>query len=293
MNKLFTVIFYLSLVFLVAYLYKLNYFVFPEIKSYSYFILSLLCLFAGFLGLALNWKENLKITDIHISTKSALVSTGLSTFMKYIPGKVMVLLGRAMYVTSKTGKNITITSSISFFNQVIALWIGLVLGIIVLINATPNDSLNKIIFVFLSLLSLIIIFQKQVFRVIKFGAGKIKKEVMLPEINTLKVFQIFPYFLMQWGFWGLGFFFLIKSVYIIEPISYKLIFAFPLTTTLGMAAVFAPGGLGIREGLLVGCMTLHNIPIEISTSIAILSRAWFLVGEGFIFLTSIILRKYD
>ncbi len=293
MNKIFTIVFYLSLVFLVAYLYRLNYFVFPEIKSYSYFVLSLLSLFAGFLGLALNWKGNLKITDIPISLKSALVSTGLSTFMKYIPGKVMVLLGRAMYVTSKTGKSISLTSSISFFNQVIALWIGLVLGIVVLINATPNDALNKIIFVFLSLLSLVIVLQKQVFKLIKFGAERIKKEVLLPEINTFKVFQIFPYFLMQWMFWGLGFFFLIKSVYIIEPISYKLMFAFPLTTTLGMAAVFAPGGLGIREGLLVGCMTLYNIPIEISTSIAILSRAWFLVGEFFIFLTSLILRKYD
>lgn len=293
MNKIFTVFFYISILFLVAYLYKLDYFVFPKIDSFFYFFLSLVCLFIGFIGLALNWKTSLNIIEIPITLKTAIVSTGLSTFMKYIPGKVMIILGRAMYVSNKTGANIGMTSSISFFNQLIALWVGVVIGTIVLINATPNVALNKIIAFFFSLLTLLILFQKQVFQLVKHIGLILKKRINLPVIDTKDVFIILPSFLMQWVFWGLGFFFLIKSVYLAEPISYKLIFAFPLTMTLGMAALFAPGGLGVREGFIVGCLTIYNIPIEIATGIAVLSRAWFLIGEMFLFITSVVLKRYD
>jgi len=48
-------------------------------------------------------------------------------------------------------------------------------------------------------------------------------------------------------------------------------------------AFIAPGGLGVREGVMVGYLTLAGLPIAEAVTIAGASRLWFLVGEAFIF----------
>lgn len=58
--------------------------------------------------------------------------------------------------------------------------------------------------------------------------------------------------------------------------------AYPLSVVAGFAAVFAPGGIGVREGAFVGLL-IPFMPIKEAVDLALLLRAWnvtfdFLVG---------------
>jgi uncharacterized membrane protein YbhN (UPF0104 family) len=54
--------------------------------------------------------------------------------------------------------------------------------------------------------------------------------------------------------------------------------ALALASTLGVLAVFAPGGLGVREGVLVYLLS-HIMPEGVSVVLSILTRLWMTVIE--------------
>lgn len=292
MKKFFNILFYVSLACLAVYLYKFDYFTIPVISDYYSAVFSVVLLFVGFILQAITWEKTLKLFNIFINYKLAISSSGLSIFMKYIPGKVMVVLGRAAYISSKKNINISKTTTASFLNQIITLWVGLFLGSIIIFTV-EIPSVWKIVSIIIFLfLTLIMIFNAFFFSVLKKILLKFRKKFEIEKFKMRDVFKVSPFFFLNWIFWSLGFYFLINSAYI-GDVSFFLIFSFPLSASLGIIVLFAPGGLGIREGVIVGCLVLFKIPIEIATGISVLSRLWFLAGEFFIFITALVIDKTE
>jgi uncharacterized membrane protein YbhN (UPF0104 family) len=54
--------------------------------------------------------------------------------------------------------------------------------------------------------------------------------------------------------------------------------AFAFSLTIGFLAVFVPGGLGVREGILVLLLSLY-FPLPVATLISIFSRLYISVVE--------------
>lgn len=52
-----------------------------------------------------------------------------------------------------------------------------------------------------------------------------------------------------------------------------------LATALGFVAVFAPGGVGIREGLLIEALSFSGLPLQQAVVVSILLRGVWLVAE--------------
>ena len=67
-------------------------------------------------------------------------------------------------------------------------------------------------------------------------------------------------------------------------ISPVMMFAFPLSVCFGLIAIFLPAGLGLREGIIIGYLTLAGLDVESATTISFVNRLWFIGGEVFIFL---------
>ena len=75
----------------------------------------------------------------------------------------------------------------------------------------------------------------------------IKRTVTIPRLRFIPTIRILPWFILYWLFYSAGFYFLVKSLSIDEvPMATAL--AFPFAGTLGVMAIIAPGGLGVREG---------------------------------------------
>jgi len=281
---------YISLIFLGIALYKANYLRIPKITSPFAFIGSSIFLFTGFINITVSWKYILEKSNYNISLRECLAGTGLSIFGKYIPGKVWIIMGRAVYISEKRHYSLGKLSAISLNDQLITLWAGLVLGVIGLFFLNGLQRWGWVTLILLLCLGIFIFtnfFHGLGERIVKTFLGK---QIRIPSLSIKSTLMIMPWFIMSWVFWSVGFYFLILSLGL-SGFSWSIGLGFPLACTLGIMAVIAPGGLGAREGVLVGYLTLSNIPITEATTIALASRLWFLMGEIFIFVIGLAANK--
>jgi uncharacterized membrane protein YbhN (UPF0104 family) len=78
---------------------------------------------------------------------------------------------------------------------------------------------------------------------------------------------------------GIGFYLFIQSVYPVS--SDQILFltgALAFSNTLGMIALFAPSGLGVREGSLVYILS-GVMPGPVAVIISVLTRIWMTLIE--------------
>lgn len=293
MKKYFKYFIYVSIIFLVIALYKANYLKTPEITSLTFVILSVVFLASGFIFDAISWKKTLDVMQFKTPIKYAIISIGLSIFGKYIPGKIWLIAGRSSYIASKLKYSEKDLLSVSVITQIISLWIGLLFGMFGLILLKDIMLYGTIAFIFWIFLTLILFtkYPHEIFIKILNTIFK-KKKINIPFIKFIQIIRVLPWYFIRWSLVSIAFYFLVSGLTIdVQPI--YIAFAYALAGTLGLAVIFVPGGVGVREGILTAFFKLANFPIEIATSISITSRLWFLIGELFIFLLALILNIFE
>lgn len=273
---------YVSLVFLVIGLIQANYFIIPEVYSIFDLIASFVLLFGSFMIGAICWKEVLKKNNYLIQVRECVASVGLTVFAKYLPGKILTIIGRAAYVGERNSLPVHKLSSISLDTQLITLWLGLVfgaLGVFVLGGVRIWGWLILLLWVGLT----VVIFCHLPRSSAEYFIKKIlKKNVTLPRLATKSVFAVLPWFILYWTLSSVSFYMLVNSLTSMDvPLGVGL--GFPLAGSLGVMAFIVPGGLGVREGALIAYLSLAGIAVPVATTISIASRLWYLVGEVFIF----------
>ncbi len=290
MKKYFkSVLIYVSLIFLFIYLYKLDYFAFQDVHfSITPLIISILLLWAGYVLSALSWWNILYRHRIVVTVKQAIVSHGQAIFAKYIPGKIWTILGRASKVASHTDKSVSELSFISLKEQLVYLLIGILISIVP-VYLLYGFSLI-FLFVFLSGFGLfLIIFNKTIHNLLLWILAKLmKKTPELPLLTINNGLKLSIYNFLLWISWTLGFYFFVYSFD--ESFSLDLAFVFPISVVYGVLAIIMPGGIGVREGIITGYLVLSGVELEVATTISVLSRLWFVVGEIFIFLLALVLQ---
>ena len=251
-------------------------------------------LMCGFLFDAKSWQNILQKNGYPIKYLDAFSSSGLSIFTKYIPGKIWTILGRATYISEKYSIKTVDTSTASLQAQLLSLWSGTLIALLSLIGYKTNSQTLQYwllaLLIFWILLS-IALFYKGFMKYSSLLLSKIlNKDIQLPNINERKKIKTVPDFLAIWFFWSLAFFFLIDGINL-TTLPFTTGFSFALGGTLGIIAVFAPGGLGIREGVIVAYLVTIGLSIEEATTISIVSRLWYLIGESIFFITAFTVKS--
>jgi len=287
----FNILLYVSLTFLIYYLIKFDYLNFRNVAFHPfYLIISFVFLFTGFITGPFAWRDMLAKHKIFISYKDTFVSEGLSIFAKYIPGKIMIVLGSAVYVATKS-QSFKFTSLISLKTQLIALWIALFIGIIPLLFIFKESiHLALISFIFIVLIVIVLHSKKLHLFINNVIRRIIKQELSIPLLTFKESKKTIFYYLVMWLFWSSGFYFFTLSI--VMNANFSVIFLFALASSLGMLAVIIPGGLGIRESIIVFYLHQVGIPIEIATTVSILGRLWYLTGECFFFGLAVIWKRF-
>lgn len=291
MKKHFRFLIYLSFAAFVVYLYRMDYLFVPKIHSTSFLGLSFLFLFAGFLGDAFCWKKALNKKYVEIGFFQALASSGLSILAKYLPGKFWVVFGRAVYISQGANLQVKVLSSISLSAQFISLWVGLVIGGLGLLYYNYFSVLGALTILLLFLLT-IAIFTRTMHTTAEYALRKIiKKQIEIPSIRFVDTLKILPWYFLDWVLWSMAFYFLLRGIES-EHVGILASLAFPLSGTVGTIAVFAPAGIGVREGVLVGYLVSAGMNPKEATTVSVVARLWFLVGEVFYFVSGLIAHKY-
>ncbi len=217
---------------------------------------------------------------------------GLNIFGKYIPGKMWVVVGSAVYVAEKSGYSLVDLSVLFVQAQIIGVWCGLILGIAGLLIGNSLHYVSWMVCFILVVLSAVLFSQiahDAVERLInRFKTTPIK----LPRLTIRSMLILLPWFLGSWLSWGIGFYLLTASL-TQNAVPLSIIFCFPLAGTLGILFLLAPGGIGIREGIMVGYLSQFNIHLADAVTISAASRLWFLIGEIFIFAAGFCVHRWS
>lgn len=276
------IIIFTSLLFLIYYLWSKSLLDFTLLSWNTYLLFSFIFLFLGFLISGLSWWWALKVHQINIKVKDGIISHGLPVFAKYIPGKVWTILGRASQVAKDKELSTSALSFISLKEQLVYLVVGIIISIIPIYLAY---GLNEFFFtVLLSGMGIsLIIFNKHIHNLVLLMGKKIlKKELDLPLISIKNGFKLSFFNILLWASWTMGFYFFMLSFN--SSLDLNLAFIFPVSVVYGVLAIIMPGGIGVREGIITSFFIASGIDIELATTVSIVSRLWFIIGEAFMFL---------
>jgi len=208
----------------------------------------------------------------------------VSNIGKYLPGKVWTVVGM-IYLLEKEGvpKRKGLTTSI--IGQALSVLSAFILSFI-LLGFTLYEKIfskNPVIFflaILFSIAVLIIVAYPKLLQIsINLGLSLAKKERINLELRSRDLLLYLAYYIFSWFLFGLAFMVFIQSI---TQVNWNLYFsltgAFAFSLTIGFLAVFVPGGLGVREGILVLLLSLY-FPLPVATLISIFSRLYISVVE--------------
>ncbi len=286
------IILYVSLVFLTFYLIDNKLYSGFNIKYISYFLLSILLLFLGHIIYVIAWFLSLK--KYNINKIILFESESVTIFNKYIPGKIWVVLGPVTYLKKFYNISLKEISQYSLYLQVVIIWTGLLLGFL-FIYLLPISY--KVAYVMSFFVLSLYLFSNKIHKLIERIIFIItKKSFNIMVLDFKHVFSIAVLSMLMWIIWSLAFYlFFLSTTNEHLEVSILLSFVFPIASVIGIVALFSPGGLGVREGIMIYLLISIGISSQEATQISIDSRIWFLIGEVIIFITaliSILFRKY-
>jgi len=255
--------------------------------NYFYLILSFILVILSIIVLFFIWNRILRIIEPNkkISYFKAVQIVAYSWFGRYLPGKVWMFLGR-IYLGEKSGLNKKVLTISVIYEIILSVASAFLFALIFLGISfgakAPNFYILSLVAVFIGFLFV----HPKVFNFIfNFILSKFKKtEVPLNSFLTYwNIVEIVFYYFIAYALNGTAFFFLIKSlVYLPFCDIMGVIGLFNLASVLGTIALFAPSGIGVREGVLVIFLQFY-FPIGIAVSISLISRIWATLSEVIIF----------
>lgn len=265
--------------------------------KFNYFLLtiSFIIQILTLLWLLKIWKWILRKTGASIPFRKLFRAWFISNLGKYIPGKVWQFLGM-LFLLEKEGVPKKNTFSTGVLGQTLSVISGLLIAALFLGSDVYSGILSRnpvlmtiLIAFFIGVLALIF-YPKLLERIINFGLRILKKDEILLDLSSKNIFLYILSYSLAWFSFGLAFTIFIKAF---TPASLGiypgLTGAFAFSFNIGFLALFAPGGIGVREGVLVLLLESY-FPAPVAILISILSRLWISVVELLCFLIALPLK---
>lgn len=243
------------------------------------FIVSMLFYFVYKITLASLWHYITKINGCSIKYEKAVTSYLYSILGKYIPGKVFMLAARLTYYKEEDAPLSKVT--VCFFIENVCTLLGAAMLFIVSLFFFPNELLENYKWLTLLLIAafFVCIHPKIINFVLRLIGKIFKKNLEIP-MKYSQMLKVVLLFIGNWLIVGFGFFILTKSIYPAVEWSQLLYCAgiWGVSAIMGILAIFAPSGLGVREGIIVAGLMLI-MPQSDAMVISVVSRLWQTIPE--------------
>lgn len=204
----------------------------------------------------------------------------LSQLSRYLPGKVWLIFGR-VYLCKKEG----ISEAKVAISLILELSLIIMASLLVFLVslAFPGSLLLKETLLFLVLipLGLISLHPSILNRVINFGLRRLGKQKVRVNLRYGEVLKLLSLFCLGWVPLGIGVSLLIASIYPISINKFPVITGmFALAWSAGFLSFLAPGGLGVREGILALLLSSF-LPSAVAVIVSLTLRLWLILVELF------------
>jgi uncharacterized membrane protein YbhN (UPF0104 family) len=231
---------------------------------------------------------------IALSASETLQIWFYSQLGKYLPGKIWLFLGRVSYYASR-GKSKKSISVALYFEMVTVIVGGSLIFLAALLmfkEIGPFYSGRQISWLVLAfiILAFILLHPRVLQKILNWTLAQFKKEPIYLSISYSDILWILFVCIVAWVVGGIGFYLFVDSVYSVS--SRYILFltgALAISSTLGLIAIFAPSGLGVREGALVYLFSFM-MAAPVAVIISVLTRIWMTLIEigliGVVYLVS-------
>ena len=243
-------------------------------------LLSLLPPLAALLVLSLIWTRIVTyLTRVNRLPLGRLARVFLYSWIgRYVPGKVAYVLGRFYLGRSIGLPSTALVGSIAYEN-VLLVAAASAFATVTLVPALAVQSENFLPYLALpaiALAGIIALHPRVLGRVLPvvlrlLGRESTEVDWLLPVPEMAKVIA---FYFGAFSLNGLGFYLLIVSLTSYAPGHLPLAMgAYTLAGVIGMISLFAPAGLGVREGVLVAVLQF-TLPVEVAILVALAARVW-------------------
>ena len=219
---------------------------------------------------------------IALSFQETLGSWFYSQLGKYLPGKVWLLVSRFYLYESKGKSKKTISVALYFETVTIIATAGLLSwgSLIVFQGSAPYNLGEQAGWLVLFFVPVFVFLHPKVLEKLLNGIlRRLNREPIVLSLSYGDVLWILFVCLLSWVVGGIGFYLFIDSVYSVPAGSVLyLTGALAFSSILGLLALFAPGGLGVREGALVYLLSF-TMPGSVAVVLSVLTRLWMTLIE--------------
>jgi uncharacterized membrane protein YbhN (UPF0104 family) len=201
---------------------------------------------------------------------------------KYLPGKVWLLLGR-FYLYQSKGKSKKAISIALYFETATVIMAAALISLMGLIffkgirPLYPGRELGWLIVLFVPIF--IALHPGFLEKIVNRILSRLRREPISLAISYRDVLWILLICIWAWLVGGIGFYLFVSSIFPLSPDYVPFLTAsLAISSTLGLIALFAPGGLGVREGVLVFLLS-GFIPGAAAVIVSVLTRIWMTAIE--------------
>jgi len=219
-----------------------------------------------------------RISNTKISLFQLFRVFNIANLGRYLPGKIWNILGMyylvGEYGISKKQTTIAIlTSEISYKGS------ALLIGICYFLFSPLYGQYLPVMITLLAC-SLIFIHPRIVDKFVNYGLRLFKKQTIEINYSYSTILIFFLLYIIVWMIYSLAFYVFVSSLTSLESVNIIQFFTIlPLCWVVGYIMIFAPGGIGVREGMLVIILG-EFLPAEVALVIAVTQRIWFTIVEG-------------
>ncbi len=235
---------------------------------------------------------------IAISFKETLTSWFTSQLGKYLPGKIWLFLTRLYLYDSRGKSKKAIAVALYFETVTMVMAAGLIFLVSLLSLKEVHSSYLRIPssgVIFLGILAFLSLHPKVLQKILNPVLKGLKKEPISISISYPDILLVLGVCSFSWVTGGIGFYLFVDAVFPVSS-NYLLFLtgALAISSTLGLLALFAPSGLGVREGVLVYLLSLI-MPSTVAVILSILTRLWMsfieIGGMGVVYLIGLTQKK--
>lgn len=276
-----------------------------EISGYDWkirpvlLILSIFCHQIALVIYSKMWCYVLESFGHDIPLKYAFRISNLSNLGRYIPGKIWSAMG-AIYLLKPFGINKEMAFASWILTTIFILPPAFLLGLSALLIYPETISYiggfgsgTIVILVFVICLSVFLMFYPdRAIKILNKFITKLKRPALNFTFGKKTAIKIFAGYLIGWIIYGIAFFIFLNSIMLNPGIPITVaIGSFILAYVIGYLAFFSPGGLGIREIVLIAILSPYIGPL--AAGIAGFARIWNIISEIISALIALLIKPYD
>ena len=245
----------------------------------TYLLVSLVLFCLHALLYAMLWHRLTVANNAAIAHDDAIRAWFYSLLGKYVPGKVLLWAGR-VYPYKRAGhsiKRVTFCFTLEMAFQILAASVI----VTVALAQSPDSPLAELRHAAWALLVVLVVLTNP--RVLQFlfnvALKALGREPVTIDMSVRDTFALLLGYLANGVVLGASFFFFAKAFSPLDASQYLFVAgAFLISGMIGVLSVFAPAGLGVREGLLALVLCLI-MPKATAIVVALAARLWSTTGE--------------